>query len=156
MIVIYHDIGGSHSSIVAANIHINNLPGDTIPDKDSIQRLPGFDGMKSQDWGRLIYAGDDEFGTKVFIISRQNHPELVVPAIKDMYRILNGDDKGLYVINTTPTTNVWMAIGGYSSRMLGLVRFGRPIVTYGTLKSYTKIAKLVGEVKERIRRDMVL
>jgi hypothetical protein len=25
MIVIYHDVGGSHSSITAANIHINKL-----------------------------------------------------------------------------------------------------------------------------------
>ena len=36
MIIIYHDVGGTHSTAVAANIHVNNLPIDKVPDKNEI------------------------------------------------------------------------------------------------------------------------
>lgn len=155
MIVIYQDIGGAHSSVVAANIHLNRLPSDVVPDKKDILALPTFDKIQLKDWGHLIYIGEDEFGAKVYTLSRQRKPELVIPAITDMYSILIGDTKGLYIMNTIPAVNVWMAIGGYSSRMLGLVGFGRPIVAYGVLKAYKKIAVIVGQVKDMIKKDMI-
>lgn len=155
MIVVYQDIGGAHSSVVAANVHLNRLPRDVVPDKEKILALPTFDRIMLKDWGHLIYIGEDEFGARVYTISRQRKPELVIPAITDMYSILNnGSTKGLYIAGTIPAVNVWMAIGGYSSRMLGLVGFGRPIVTYGTLKAYMKIVKIVDGVKDQIRKDL--
>lgn len=154
VIVIYHDIGGTHSSCVAANIHLNRLPMDSIPDKSEILKLPTFDHMQKKDWGHLIFIGEDEFGYKVYTVCRQFVPNIIVPAVTDIYNIVNGSTKGLYMVNTTPTVNTWMGIGGYSSRRMGLVWFGRPIVTFGTLKAYKGIAKLVGEVKDTIRKDM--
>jgi len=74
-----------------------------------------------------------------------------MPAVIDMYSIFNNGTKGLYLVDTIPAVNVWMAIGGYSSRVLNLVGFGRPIVTYGTIKAYNKIANLVKQVKERMK-----
>ncbi len=41
--VIYHDVGGSHSSCVAANIHVKNLPSNTTPTKEDLLKLPTFD-----------------------------------------------------------------------------------------------------------------
>lgn len=154
MMVIYHDIGGSHSSVVAANIHINKIPIDRVPDKSEILALEGFDKLTRSEQGHMMYAGMDEFGCGVYTISREQQQRLVVPALIDMYTILNnGDTRFLYVVNTTPTVNFWMCLGGGSSRRFGLVRFGRPIVTYGTLKAYKKIANLVQEVKDNIRKD---
>lgn len=154
MIVIYHDIGGAHSSAVAANIHINKLPIDKVPDKAAILNLPTFDKITKQDYGRLLYIGTDEFGAKVYTISRQYKPDLVIPAISDMYNILNGSLEGLFFVNTSPCVNNLMKIGGVTSRRLNWVSFGRPIVTKGTLKAYTNIAALVKNTKEYMKKHI--
>jgi hypothetical protein len=155
MIVVYHDIGGTHSSCIAANIHINKLSKDVIPDKDTLMSLPTFDRMQMKDWGHFLYIGDDEFGAKVYTVCRQRVPQFVVPAITDMFNIMNKDKREmLYLINTSPTVNVLMGIGGLASRRMELVRIGRPIVIYGAQKAYKNIAKVVDAVKNTIREDL--
>jgi hypothetical protein len=37
---------------------------------------------------------------------------------------------------------------------LGLVSFGRPIVTNGTIKAYPKISEIVNKTKEYIRKSI--
>ncbi|KPU45754.1 hypothetical protein OXPF_09880 [Oxobacter pfennigii] len=154
MIVIYHDIGGTHSSVIAANMHLNRIPMDYVPDKNVLLNLPGFDRLEKYQWGHIIYRGEDEYGAKVYTLCRQYKPEIVVPAVTDMYLLLKGTVKGLYMVNTTPTVNWIMGIGGYSSRVLGFVPFGRPIVTYGALIAYPKISKVVKELKNKMRSEL--
>lgn len=154
MIVIYHDVGGAHSSAVAANIHINKLPMDKIPESAEILNLPTFDKLEKKDIGRLIYIGEDEFGARVYTLSRQYKPNLVIPAISDMYNILNGNLKGFFLADTSPSVNNLMRIGGFSSRRLGLVSFGRPIVTKGTLAAYSQIVDIVRKAKEQMKKDL--
>lgn len=152
MIVIYHDVGGAHSSCTAANIHVNNLPMNKIPSREELLNLPTFDKIEKKDQGHLLYIGQDEFGAKVYTLSRQYKPQLVIPAITDLYGIMNGNMEGLFLANTSPTVNNLMKIGGFTSRRLHWVGFGRPIVTRGTLKTYENIVALVRGVKEDIRR----
>jgi hypothetical protein len=154
MIVIYHDVGGAHSSAIAANIHINSLPYDKVPDKSEILNLPTFDKIEKRDHGHLLYMGVDEFGCSVYTLSRQYQEKLVIHAITDMYKALNRDTNYLYIVSTSPTVNTWMKIGGFSSRRLHWVKFGRPIVTYGTLKAYPQIVELVKDVKNKIGEDL--
>jgi hypothetical protein len=156
MIVIYHDVGGSHSSVTAANIHINKLPYDRVPDKKDILALPNFDSLSKSEQGHLIYIGQDEFGSKVYTISRLYQEKLVVPAIIDTYKAAMGTTDGLYLVNTSPTVNNLMRIGGGGSRRLGLVKLGRPIAVYGTLKTYMNIVEIVKDVKSRIESDVKL
>lgn len=150
MIVIYHDVGGAHSTATAANIHIGKLPIDSIPTKNEILNLPTFDKITKDQMGNLLYIGEDEYGTKVYTLGRKYKPKLVIPAIKSMYSAINGNANDLLIIDTHPTVNIWMKIGGFSSRVLNLVAFGRPIVTYGTLKAYEEIANIVRKVKEQV------
>lgn len=147
MIVIYHDVGGCHSSATAANIHIGNLPTDRIATKEELLSTSTFDNIHKKDKGKLLLIGRDEFGAAVYTLSRQYHPELVIPAISDMYKINNGTLDGFFLSDTSPSVNNIMRIGGFSSRRLGLVGFGRPIVTNGTLKAYTQIVEIVNETK---------
>lgn len=154
MIVIYHDVGGAHSSSVAANIHINKLPIDKVPNEQDILSMPTFDKLEKKDQGHLIYIGTDELGAKVFTLSRRYKPKLVIPAVTDMYNVLNGSTDGIYFVDTSPTVNNLMRIGGFSSRALNMVNFGRPIVTRGTLKTYMKITKLVYDIKEKMKKDL--
>jgi hypothetical protein len=154
MIVIYHDVGGAHSSCICANIHINKLKMDKIPNEEEILSLPTFDKITKTEYGRLIYIGTDEFGAKVYTLARMRSKKYVIPAISDMYQLLNGDMNGFFLADTSPTVNNLMRLGGISSRVLGLVSFGRPIVAKGTLKGYTQMAELVKTTKEYMSKHI--
>lgn len=154
MIVVYYDVGGAHSTAVAANIHVNKLPSDRVPDKKEILDLPTFDKVQKKDRGHLMYIGEDEFGARIFTVGMFSQDKLMIPSVCDMYEIMNGTREGLYLIGTMPVVNIWMKIGGFSSRSLNLVSFGRPIVTYGTIQAYMKIAAIVDSVKKGIQEDL--
>ncbi|AGK97993.1 DUF3189 family protein [Clostridium pasteurianum] len=151
MIIIYHDVGGAHSTAIAANLHINRLPMDRLPSKKELLDLPTFDKVEKADLGHLLYIGQDEFGAKVYTLGRKYRPDLVIPAVEDMYSALHGDGEGLYIVDTHPTVNLPMKIGGFTSRQLKWVRFGRPIVTYGSIKAYMDIVNIVKAVKNNLK-----
>jgi hypothetical protein len=151
MIVIYHDVGGAHSSCVCANIHINKLPADRVPDIAQILSLPTFDKITKANYGRLIYIGTDEFGAKVYTLCRMRSKKFVIPAISDMYQIFNGNMDKFFLADTSPTVNNLMRLGGVSSRVFGLVSFGRPIAGKGAIQGYTQMVDLVKTTKEYMR-----
>ncbi|KHD37776.1 hypothetical protein NL50_06250 [Clostridium acetobutylicum] len=151
MLVIYHDVGGAHSTAVAANIHINKLPIDRVPKKEELLKLKTFDKVDKGNMGHLIYIGEDEYKSKIYTIGRQYSANLVIPAIEDMYTILKKNNEELMIIDTKPTVNTLMKIGGFTSRRLHLVSIGRPIVTYGSLKAYMEIAGIVRGVKNNLK-----
>jgi hypothetical protein len=112
MIVIYHDVGGCHSSATAANIHIGKLPVDKTPPKAELLSMPNFDNISKNEKGKLLFVGTDEFGADVYTLSRQYHPELVILAITDMYKATSGGLNGLFLSDTSPSVNTLMRIGG--------------------------------------------
>lgn len=148
--IVYHDVGGTHSTVVAAAIHLHQLPIERIPSKSEILNLPLFDRLEKKDIGRLIFHGKDEYGHNVYTLSRQYSPHLVVNAITTVFDMVDQDKNKLLCIDTSKTVNNLMRIGGGSSRRFGLVSFGRPIVTYGTIKAYPQIADLVKRTKLKI------
>jgi len=147
MLIIYYDVGGAHSVQAAAGIHLNILPNDRVPEPDELFRMIKFDNTSEQDYGRLIYIGNDEFDNQIYTLSCQYASKVMIPALRDMHRIAGGRDENLLLVSTMETINIYMKIGGFTSRRLKWVGFGRPIVVKGTLKAYQKIAKLVAKVK---------
>jgi hypothetical protein len=147
MMVIYHDVGGAHSSCVCANIHINKLPIDKVPAKEEILSLPTFDKISKTEYGQLIYIGTDEFGAEVYTLCRMRSKQFVIPAIADMYKILNGSMEGFFLADTSPTVTNLLRFGGISSRVLGLTSLGRPIAAKGVLKGYENMVTLVQKTK---------
>ncbi|MCM0648113.1 DUF3189 family protein [Clostridium swellfunianum] len=154
MIVIYHDVGGTHSSCVCANIHINKLPTDRFPEIEQILSLPTFDKITKTDYGRLIYIGTDEFGAKVYTLCRMRSKRFVIPAISDMYQTFNGSMDGFFLADTSPTVNNLMRLGGLSSRGLNLVSFGRPIAAKAVIDAYPQMVDLVKTTKEYMRKHI--
>lgn len=153
MIVLYHDVGGAHSSAVAANIHINRLPVDRIPDGKELLSLPTFDKIVKSDLGHLIYIGVDELGSKVYTIGCRYQSKLIIPAVRDMFNILQDQSsEQLLLVDTSPSVNLLMKIGGFTSRKLKFVALGRPIVTYGTQKAYFDIVNIVTKAKEQLKK----
>lgn len=150
MHIIYHCVGGSHSSCIAAAIHLNLLPKDRIPDKHDLLNIPFYDALQKVDRGKILYRGKDEFKNKIYTLGRQFVPHLVIPAIQDMWQVLGQKENDLLLVDTLPTVNWLMKIGGFASRRLGWIEFGRPIVTRGTLNAYEKIMKIVEETKKKL------
>lgn len=148
--IIYHCVGGCHSSCTAAAIHLNMLPLNHTPSKHALLNIPFFDALEKTDIGKIIYRGTDELGNKVYTLGRQFSPHIVLPAIKDMWKILGQSDKNLLIIDTLPCVNFLMRLGGFSSRRLRWVKFGRPIVTNGTLYAYKNIANVVKKTREML------
>ncbi|MFZ5968610.1 MAG: DUF3189 family protein [Bacillota bacterium] len=149
MYIVYHDVGGTHSAVVAAGIHLNKLPMDRIPDKSEILGLSLFDRLEKHQRGHLVFHGLDEYGHEVYTLSRQYAPEVVTNGIKSVFDIMHMDKNLLICADTSPSVNGLMRIGGGSSRRFGMVSFGRPIVTYGTLKAYPRIIEIVQGVKRK-------
>ncbi|MCG8540658.1 MAG: DUF3189 family protein [Clostridia bacterium] len=150
MHIIYHDIGGSHSSVVASYIHLNKLPTDRIPSPKEIIDVPMFDRLERDQIGRLIFHGVDEYGNKVYTLSRLNYEHPMLNAIKSIPEMVGLDEKEVVFVNTTPSVNFLMQLGGGSSRKLKMVTFGRPIVAYGTTKAYGDIVDIVNKTKLKI------
>ncbi|WP_425514940.1 DUF3189 family protein [Crassaminicella profunda] len=148
MHIIYHCVGGCHSSCTAAAIHLNMLPTNHIPSKQDLLNIPFFDTLEKTDAGKIFYRGSDEFGNKIYTLGRQFVPHIVIPCLKDMWKILNQKEEELLLVNTLPCVNGLMRIGGFSSRRLKWVKFGRPIVAHGTLSAYKNIVKVVEETKK--------
>lgn len=150
MYIIYHCVGGAHSSAIASAIHLGILPSKIKPNMSDILSLSYFDTLNKKDQGKIIFRGIDEKGHKVFTLSRQFVPHLVIPAIKDAWELAGGKKDELLLVNTMDGVNFLMKIGGFSSRRLNLVKFGRPIVAYGTVLTYHKLVRIVENTKKII------
>lgn len=150
MHVIYHDIGGSHSSVVATYIHLNRLPVDRIPSTQEILEVPMFDKLEKNQRGRLIFHGIDEYGNRVYTLSRLNYSHPITNAITSIPSMIGLDEKEIALVDTSGSVNGIMKLGGGSSRKFKMVTFGRPLAAYGVTKAYGDIVDLVNKTKLRI------
>lgn len=150
MHIIYHCVGGAHSSVIASAIHLNKLPIDRHPTVDDILNVPYFDILTIKDRGRIMLRGTDEKGNRVYTLSRQFVPHLVVPVIEDTWNMLGESPDNLMIVSTLSAVNFLMRLGGFTSRRMNWVKFGRPIVARGTLQTYPNLVDIVLETKKRL------
>lgn len=149
--IIYHCVGGTHSSALTAAIHLDLLPSNRKPSSKDITSISFFDTLVKEDQGKILFRGQDADGNKIYTLSRQFVPQLVLPAVKDAWELAGGRREELLIVNTMPAVNLLMRIGGFSSRRLGLVSFGRPLVTKGAINAYDTLTKIVNNTKEKIK-----
>ncbi|MFZ5644164.1 MAG: DUF3189 family protein [Bacillota bacterium] len=153
MKIIYHCYGGAHSSVTAANIHLGLLPADRFPGYDEIKGQKFFDLHGASDIGKIYFMGRDSFGNNIYILGRRSRPTLVYSVtrvIEDAFEI----DPGSYMlVDVSPHVNLAMKIGGFLSRKMNLTYIGRPIVTWGTVRTYDGILKLVEMIKSQTNPD---
>jgi len=150
MHIIYHDVGGSHTSVIASYLHLNQLPMDRIPSTEEILKVPMFDKLQSKNIGRLIYHGTDEYNNKVYTLARLYDKHTIVNAINSIPDMLGLEKNELLLVDTSPTVNFLMKLGGGSSRRLRFISLGRPLVAYGATKAYEDILNVVKKTKAKI------
>ncbi|MGI6413728.1 MAG: DUF3189 family protein [Syntrophomonadaceae bacterium] len=146
MKIVYFDFGGSHSSVLAANIHTGQI-GTTPPFKEQIMALPYFDKTTPSDFGKLKYVGDDPQDNQVYALgTKQSDCLNVLEGLVDLMEI---GDRFVFA-DTMPYVNLTMRIGGWISRALALTSIGRPIVLQGTKDIFPHLVGLVERTKLQI------
>lgn len=150
MKIIYHCYGGSHSSVTSAGIHLGALKTDRRPTTEELLQLPYFDDTTPGDHGVLHFMGDDELGNQIFTVGKRNLREKFGHIIVGITGLLGLTEKDLIVVNALPCVNWPMKVGGFISRRLGLVWFGRPIVVWGTKLAFCRMVRLVSQVKQKV------
>jgi len=147
--IIYHCYGGAHSSVVAAAIHLGQLPADTLPTDADLMHLTLFDRQSKDGHGLLHFFGFDEQGRQVYCLGCRNAGQTVEQVLLQVAEML-GVRKELVFVDTLHCVTLKMRIGGYLSRRWQLVRLGRPLVLAGTKEAFPDLVKLVQKVKSEV------
>ncbi len=150
MIFIYNCYGGTHSSSLAAAVHLKKLPLDRIPTKEEILNVDQFNKLTYRDMGRIIYRGTDEEGNKVFSVGRGTS-KVLIPCLENLVKILHDEcglnDKIIFS-NMSPTVPPTMTMGGFFSRGLKIDFIGVPLLVVGAEHAYKKVIEIVERTKE--------
>jgi hypothetical protein len=143
MKIIYHCFGGAHASTTAAAIHLGIIAQNRIPRFRDFKKIPFFDGTTWNEHGKMIKAGVDSQGNEIFIMARRNSAKLIINLIKEFARLNHENPEEYHFVNCMQMFNPFMITGGFSSRALGWVRLGRPVVTFGVMISFPILVSIV-------------
>ncbi len=152
MKVIYHCYGGSHSSVLAAALHLSLIDKTTLPSLDDLLDLPIFDKTSDADFGVIRKVGDDERGHEVYVLGKKNLGDRYTEILEGTADIL-GVKESLLAVDVITRVNWLMKIGGYSSRKLGLVGLGRFFLLHGTRQAFFQIVNIVEITKTKITSE---
>ncbi|HHU81802.1 MAG TPA: DUF3189 family protein [Firmicutes bacterium] len=144
--VIYHCYGRAHSSVVAAHLHLGNLP---MAGPVSIEQLIGlaeFDRADPSQWGIPYLMGRDERGNEVYILGLDSQTPAGLRAITSLTWHLGKKDE-IFLCNTLPAIGLLTRLGGFTSKKLGLTTIGRPLAAFGIILSLERLRGLVAWTK---------
>ncbi len=151
MKIIYHCYGGSHSSILAAAIHVKILPDYRPPEKKEILACPLFDQGSPENHGIIHLIGVDEQGNQVYSMGCRNAFTIINNSLLGIMEIFKLNPQELYFVDTLSCVNNEMRVGGFLSRQLGITGIGRPLVIKGSQKAFNDLVKLVEDVKKDLK-----
>lgn len=149
MIYIYNCYGGTHSSSVAAAIHLGKIRTDRIPSKEDILGIDYFNTLTYQDRGKIVFHGKDSEGDSVYTVGRGTCKYLV-PSLVDLVSViqLQREHKEQVIFsNTSPTVPLAMTFGGFFSRACKIDVIGVPLLVKGVKQSFSVVKQLVEHTK---------
>ncbi len=152
MKIIYHCFGGTHSSVTAACIHLGLLPRDRVPGCRELLDQKLFDRREMSDIGKITFVGRDGLGNEVYVVGRRNRPKLLCNVAEGLSVLFGIKHENLMLVDVSSYVSPSMRAGGFMSRRMGLVAIGRPLVTWGTIRNYRRLAAAVEKVLSEITR----
>ncbi|MDQ6596435.1 DUF3189 family protein [Bacillus salipaludis] len=151
MIYIYHDYGGTHTTALAAAYHLKQLPqSERTLTSEEILNVKYFNRLTKEDFGKLIFHGNDEDGNSVYTIGRKRN-KLVVPGLKELTLLLQNKfhfNEKIVFSNTSPTVPIVMSFGGFFSRGLKIDFIGVPLLVKGAKQCRDNVYRLVENTKQ--------
>lgn len=149
-ILFYHCYGGAHTSVTCACIHLNYLPHDRIPETYEFKAVPFYDKMDNDHLGTPLYMGRDELGWDIYVLGMKDGKRVVIPAIKSLLNVSGIPQQDVVFVSALVQVNPLTALGGFTSRRLGIPFIGRPMTIWGIRKSYPHLVDLVIRVKRAL------
>lgn len=146
-IVIYHCFGGTHSSIIAANLHLGRLPWREKISASQLFALPHFDQLDNKQAGIIIAHGTDEGGNMVCTFGRRGEAELAENILRSFCRLLGQE---LVLVNALAPLGSVARVGGFLSRRWGVVSLGRILLAKDCLRVYPRFLELVRETRAKL------
>lgn len=153
MKVIYHCYGGTHSSVLAAAIHLGLLKSKKKISAEELFACPLFDRLKPSQIGTINWMGEDSHGNEIFVMGCKNAGYLVEKVLFEFCRVLNVETNNILLVSTIPCLNIPLRIGGYLSRRFNLVTLGRFFLLIGARRAMNKINSTVCQVKEKLLKN---
>ncbi|NLG87514.1 MAG: DUF3189 family protein [Firmicutes bacterium] len=144
MLIFYCCYGRAHSSVVAAALHLGQLPLKT---PTAICKLPYFDRAKAQDIGIPKLVGTDTHGNFVFILGRGPARGSVEATLETVLLACGYRKQDIMFIDLQPYLNFYARLGGFLSRRLGLVFPGKQLAAFGIWRALPQIEECVKTAK---------
>lgn len=140
--IIYHCYGGSHSSVMAAALHLGLIPKDRIPTEDELMTIPYYDKTTDADFGSIRFMGIDGFKNEVYVLGKKSMGDRYSRLLMGVADIL-GRGGDVLAVNCMNRVNLAMKLGGFGSRRMGAVSLGRPVLVRGSQKAFMELVNLV-------------
>ncbi|MDD4627268.1 MAG: DUF3189 family protein [Syntrophomonas sp.] len=142
MKIIYHCFGGSHSSVLAAALHLDLIDKKKIPGISEMMSIPYFDKTTKADFGSIRLMGVDEYHNEIYVLGKKNLGSRYGKILMGIAEIL-GVKEDLLTVDCMSRVNWSMKIGGFTSRRMGWSRLGRPVLGKGTEAAFLDLVNLV-------------
>jgi hypothetical protein len=142
-IILYHCYGGTHSSIIAANLHLGRLSWHTTQGTELLA-LTHFDQLDGNHLGLIIPHGQDEGGNLVCTVARRREVRLAENLLLSYSKLLGTE---LVMVNALSPLGSLARVGGFLSRRWGAISLGRLLLTGGCLRVWPRFLELVGQTR---------
>lgn len=149
MKIVYYCYGSAHSSVTAANIHLGALPADRRPSLRDIRHQPLFDRAEDYQVGTPFPMGTDAWGNEVYVLGLAGGKRPMVEALHQFLELHGIDRSQICFEDVLQHAGVLLRIGGYSSRRLHWIGFGRPLCALGVWFKYERFAGHVRRLQAR-------
>ncbi|BAS27621.1 hypothetical protein LIP_1777 [Limnochorda pilosa] len=145
--MIYSCFGGTHTSPMAAGIHLGLLPRGRPPTLEELDALPPFDRLSLQDLGRLHLWGHDRHGNRVATVGHGGRLEPIRTAVVSALSTGGGTPpERIRWVDTHDLLTPALRAGGFLSRRLGLAGPGRLLVLRGLTQIHAALEQRVQQV----------
>ncbi len=97
--------------------------------------------------------GVDDDGNEVYTLALGGGHRRLKYAVDAALRLAEVPRAEYRLVNCLPCVNLATRLGGFSSRSLGAVWLGRPLVAWGVARSYQNYVRLVQKVRSSQTQD---
>lgn len=147
MEVIYCCYAGAHTSITAAAVHVELLTSKRTPTLAEILALPDFDTTTQGQLGRVFKFGVDQQGNNVYVAALGPARQATLGALRLILHESGVSNQQILIVNALSCVSLRVRIGGFISRRLGLVNFGRPMCAQGIIRHFDCFERLVADAR---------
>jgi hypothetical protein len=146
--VIYSSYWGSYLAVVAASLHLGYIDFNEY-NAESISALPLFNKIKNEDLGEMLFIGTDEKKRDVYVIGSKKTGNILEKAIKGIADIYGYRKDLVLFIDLNSHMNIFLCIGIFLTKRLGLSKTGTTIILKGVEWKYDVLKRIVQYVKSQ-------